>query len=208
MFQSISKDYLKGVSREEENTDLDIDLVRSVQSGNVSAFDVLVKRHRKRLYSVIYNMTSNAEDAADLTQDTFVKAFSAISKFKGKSAFYTWLYRIGVNMTIAHLKKNRLRQFFSFEKISEEGAHDEILSQLSTVKGNKSLLMKELQEKLNESLLKLSVNHRTVVVLHEIEGLSLVEIAQVLNISEGTIRSRLHHAKVKLQKILTPYLTN
>lgn len=206
MSQSISPAITSVRADQGLSADSDVFLVQAVQAGKVSAFDELVRRHRKRMYSVIYNMTSNAEDAADLTQETFVKAFSSINKFKGKSAFYTWLYRIGVNMTLAHLKKNRYRQFFSFEKISEEGAQDEIVTQLSSTKGNKALLMKELQEHLNEALQKLSVDHRTVVVLHEVEGLPLVEIAQILKTSEGTIRSRLHHAKAKLQEFLHPYL--
>lgn len=181
--------------------------VQKVQAGEVVVFDKLVKKYRERLYSVVYNLTSNREDTADLTQEVFIKAFRSISKFKGKSSFFTWVYRIAVNTTISHLKKNKFRHFFSFEAIQEEGASSEVLDVLcSRVTSEKSFFLKELQEKLNEALQSLSIAHRTVIVLYEIEGLSHQEIAQVMESSEGTVRSRLHYAKQQLQVLLKDYL--
>ena len=95
-------------------------LVSRAQSGDLAAFDSIMLLYRERLYSVIYNMTFNHEDAADLTQEAFVKAFRSLGKFKGKSSFFTWLYRIGVNMTLSHIQRKKTRKFFSFEQISEE----------------------------------------------------------------------------------------
>lgn len=185
----------------------DVLLIQKIQAGEVALFDKLVKKYRERLYSVVYNLTSNKEDAADLTQDAFIKAFRSINKFKGTSSFFTWIYRIAVNTTISHLKKNKLRRFFSFEMIQEEGASEEILNTLCTkVTSEKSVFLKELQEKLNEALQTLSISHRTVIVLYEIEGLSHQEIAQVMESSEGTVRSRLHYAKQQLQVLLKDYL--
>jgi len=152
-------------------------------------------------------LTSNREDAADLTQETFIKAFTSIQKFKGKSSFFTWIYRIGINTTLSSMKKNRLRRFFSFENINDEVSQSEILEWLADqTNANRGVLLKELQEKLNEALQKLSPKHRTVVVLFEIEGLSHQEIAEIMNCSEGTVRSRLHYAKQQLQTSLKDYL--
>ena len=188
-------------------TDSDLEIVLKVQSGDVAAFDCLVLKYRARLYSVIYNLTSNREDTNDLTQDTFIKAFCSIRKFKGNSSFYTWLYRIGVNTTLNYLKKNRLRHFFSFETIDTELSQSDLVHFLaSKTCTDKPTFIKELQEKLNEALQKLSLKHRTVVVLFEIEGLSHQEIAQITRVSEGTVRSRLHYAKQALQNSLKEYL--
>lgn len=190
-----------------DGVDVDAALVEKVKAGDVKAFDKLVLKYRERLYGVIYNMTSNREDAADITQDAFIKAFSSIHKFRGKSAFYTWLYRIAINTALTHLKRNRLRRFFSFENLDEELGQSEILEKLAAKsRSDKPTFVKELQEKLNEALQKLSLKHRTVVVLFEIEGLSHQEIADIMRCTEGTVRSRLHYAKQQLQGYLKDYL--
>ncbi|MEX0322860.1 MAG: sigma-70 family RNA polymerase sigma factor [Puniceicoccaceae bacterium] len=191
----------------EATTDGDKILVERVQSGDVAAFDVLVRKYRERLYGIIYNLTSNREDAADLTQDAFIKAFSSISRFQGKSAFFTWLYRIGVNTALSHLKRNRFRRFFSLEHIQEEGSNAQVFETLAAKhKSEKGALLSELQEKLNEAMQKLSPKHRTVVVLFEIEGLSHQEIADIVGCSVGTVRSRLHYAKQQLQADLKHFI--
>lgn len=182
-------------------------LVERVQSGDVAAFDVLVRKYRERLYGIIYNLTSNREDAADLTQEAFIKAFSSINRFKGRSAFFTWLYRIGVNTALSHLKRNRFRRFFSLEHIQDEGSSAQVLEALAAKhKSEKGALLSELQEKLNEAMQKLSPKHRTVVVLFEIEGLSHQEIAEIVGCSVGTVRSRLHYAKQQLQADLKQFI--
>jgi len=182
-------------------------LVKRVQAGEMAAFDQLIVKYRERLFSVVYNLTSNRDDANDLTQEAFIRAFRSISKFKGKSSFFTWLYRIAVNTTITHLKRNRRRLFFSFEQMDEEGPASAKLEALaSRAKTDKPTYMRELQEKLNDALQKLSVKHRTVVVLYEIEGLSHQEIAEITKTSEGTVRSRLHYAKQQLRETLKDYL--
>lgn len=192
---------------ESESASSDAVLVERVQNGDVAAFDHLIRKYRERLFSVVYNLTSNREDAADVTQEAFIKAFRSIGRFKGKSSFFTWLYRIGVNAALSHIKKNRLRRFFSFENINEEVSSTEILEALAVkTNSDKSALLSELQEKLNEALQKLSPKHRTVVVLFEIEGLSHAEIGEIMGCSEGTVRSRLHYAKQQLQAYLQDYV--
>jgi RNA polymerase sigma factor (sigma-70 family) len=191
----------------QQEADADLVVVRKVQAGDVAAFDRLILKYRERVFGVIYNLTSNREDSSDLTQDTFIKAFQAINRFQGNCSFFTWLYKIAVNTTLGHLRKNKLRNFFSLEKINEEGTSAQILEQLTDKRGaDRDTYLKELQEKLNEALQKLSIPHRTVITLFEIDGLSHAEVAEVVGCSEGTVRSRLHYAKQFLQGELGKYL--
>lgn len=191
----------------QQEADADLVVVRKVQAGDVASFDRLILKYRERVFGVIYNLTSNREDSSDLTQDTFIKAFQAINRFQGNCSFFTWLYKIAVNTTLGHLRKNKLRNFFSLEKINEEGANAQILEQLTDKHGaDRDTYLKELQEKLNEALQKLSIPHRTVITLFEIDGLSHAEVAEVVGCSEGTVRSRLHYAKQFLQGELGKYL--
>lgn len=192
----------------QHEADADIGIVRAVQEGDVAAFDQLILKYRERLFGVIYNMTSNREDASDLTQDAFIKAFQSINRFQGQSSFFTWLYRIAINSTLTHLRKNRLRTFFSLEKVDEDDRQSaEVIEALTDKTGaERDVFVHELQEKLNEAMQKLSIKHRTVVTLFEIDGLSHQEIAEVMNCSVGTVRSRLHYAKQLLQAELQPYI--
>ena len=181
--------------------------VEKLQKGNTRAFDFLLRKYQRRLYAIVYNLTSNKEDAADITQDVFIKAYKSINSFQGNSSFYTWLYRIAMNTTISFIRKNRKKSIVSLENWEDSNAQDVILSHVKTKDvGDKATLLKELQEKLNESLQKLSVIHRTVIVLFEIDGLSHGEIAKILHCSEGTVRSRLHYAKEQLKLSLKHYL--
>jgi RNA polymerase sigma-70 factor (ECF subfamily) len=188
--------------------DVDWEVVRRVQAGEFAAFDALVVKYRTRVYSVIYNLTSNREDASDLAQDTFIKAFQSIHRFQGQSSFFTWLYRIAVNSTLSHLRKSRMRSFFSLEKISGEDpvARDIVAALTDKTGADRDTYVRELQDKLNEAMQKLSIKHRTVVTLYEIDALSHEEIAEIMGCSVGTVRSRLHYAKRLLQAELQPYL--
>lgn len=187
--------------------DLDWAVVQKVQAGNVGAFDQLVQKYRQQIFSVVYNMTSNREDASDLTQETFIRAFQAIGRFQGKSSFFTWIYRIAVNTTMTFLKKRNRRRYISYENIDEEASSTEIIERLTASnRSEKGALVSELQEKLNDALQKLSPKHRTVVILHEIEGLEHAEIAEITQTSTGTVRSRLHYAKQQLQSYLQDYI--
>jgi RNA polymerase sigma-70 factor (ECF subfamily) len=185
-----------------QEADADMAIVHLVQAGDVAAFDRLIVRYRERVLGIIYHMTSNREDAADLTQDTFIKAFQSIQRFGGQSSFFA------VNTTLSHLRKHRLRSFFSLEKIdSDEPVSKEIIAALTDNSGaERDTYVRELQEKLNEALQKLSTKHRTVVTLFEIDGLSHQEIAEIMDSSVGTVRSRLHYAKQLLQSELQPYM--
>jgi RNA polymerase sigma factor (sigma-70 family) len=201
-----SKTLVSSPERQQE-ADADLAVVRRVQAGDVAAFDQLIRKYRERLFGVVYNLTSNREDTADLVQDSFIKAFQSINRFQGQASFFTWLYKIAVNTTLTHLRKNKLRTFFSLEKIQEEDPSSKILAQLTDKSGaDRDAYLRELHEKLNEALQKLSIKHRTVITLFEIDGLSHGEIADVMECSEGTVRSRLHYAKQFLQGELGKYL--
>jgi RNA polymerase sigma-70 factor (ECF subfamily) len=184
-------------------------LVKSAKSGDLDSFDSLTLMFRERLYGVIYNMTFNHDDAADLTQDAFVKAFRSLSKFKEKASFFTWIYRIGVNLTLSYLKKKKSRKFFSFDQYVSDGVSIKDSDKFSCPDSNsvRSTLINELHEKLNEALFQLSDKHRTIVVLFEIDGLSHKEIASIMKCTEGTVRSRLHYAKLQLQSLLSDYIS-
>lgn len=182
-------------------------VVQRVQAGDVAAFDQLILKYRERVYAMVYNMTSNREDAADLTQDSFIKAFQSINRFQGQSSFFTWLYRIALNSALTHIRRNKLRSFFSFDKVHEDATVSAVLNQLTDKRDvEREVFVSELQEKLNEAMLKLSIPHRTVVTLFEIDGLSHEEVAEIMNCSVGTVRSRLHYAKQLLQAELQSYV--
>src|SRR4051812_15318303 len=192
----------------QQEADSDMGIVRQVQAGDVAAFDRLILKYRERIFGIVYNMTANREDAADLTQDAFIKAFQSVNRFGGQSSFFTWLYRIAINSTLSHLRKHRLRSFFSLETIDEDApVSRELIAALTDKTGaDRDTFVHELKEKLNEAMQKLSIPHRTVVTLFEIDGLSHQEIAEVMSCSVGTVRSRLHYAKQLLQAELQPYM--
>jgi RNA polymerase sigma-70 factor, ECF subfamily len=192
----------------QQEADSDMAVVRQVQLGDVAAFDGLILKYRERVFGIVYNMTANREDAADLTQDAFIKAFQSINRFGGQSSFFTWLYRIAINSTLSHLRKHRLRSFFSLESIDEDApVSRELIAALTDKSGaDRDTFVRELKEKLNEAMQKLSIKHRTVVTLFEIDGLTHQEIAEVMDCSVGTVRSRLHYAKQLLQSELQSYM--
>ena len=137
----------------------------------------------------------------------FIKAFQSIRRFEGQSSFFTWLYRIAVNTTLTHLRRQRQTTFFSLEKLQEDGSTAGLIARLTDATGaDREIFARELQEKLNEALQKLSINHRTVITLFEIEGLSHQEIARIMRCTAGTVRSRVHYAKQLLQAELQAYL--
>ena len=206
----IAANSAKDITSSKLHSDEVFDLVTLALEGDFSAFDKIMSLYKERLYGVIFNITFNHEDAADLTQETFVKAFRSLSKFKRKSSFFTWIYRIGVNMALSHLKKKKARTFFSFDQFVGGEAHHKEISSLTTKENSsvRNTLLNELHEKLNEALSKLSDKHRTIVVLFEIDGLSHKEIASIMKCTEGTVRSRLHYAKLQLQSFLGDYIKN
>lgn len=190
----------------EATEESDVQLVASAQGGDLAAFDKLVVRYRTRLYGLVYHMTSNNEDARDLVQEIFLKAFRSIGGFRGKSSFYTWLHQIGVNMTINFLKKRGRRFQMSLDDVDSNIQNDkEFLEMTASSDPVREANLSELQRRLNESMMKLSLEHRAVVTMFDIQGLPHAEISRVLGVSEGTVRSRLFYAHRQLQNYLEEF---
>lgn len=186
----------------------DGELVARTQAGDARAFDELVVRFSPRLYGLVYNMTSNHEDTNDLLQEIFAKAYRSIQGFQGKSSFYTWMHSIAVNMAINFLKKRSRRMTMSLDDIDNGIANDsEFIQAASEFDPRHQANLSELQKKLNESMMKLSDEHRAVVTMFDVQGMPHAEIAKILKVSEGTVRSRLFYAHRQLQNFLQEFIT-
>jgi len=197
---------IRGSRMEEPLEPTDDALVKRTKDGDVAAFDVLVVRYSPRLYGLVYNMTSNHEDTNDLLQDVFAKAFRAINGFRQQAQFYTWIHSIAMNMTINFLKKRNRRRGISLDDVDSHIENDpDFIEMTSTSDPLRETNLAELQKKLNESLQKLSHDHRAVVTMFDIQGMPHSDIAKILGISEGTVRSRLFYAHRQLQSYLEEF---
>jgi RNA polymerase sigma factor (sigma-70 family) len=185
----------------------DVELVRRAQNDDLDAYDELIRRYQERIYGTVYHMTSNHEDANDLVQETFIKAHRALKSFKGDSSFFTWVYRIAVNKTINHLKQRKNRSGISLNDLDFNAENDpDLVALISDKTPRRDAALSELQEKLNEAMMKLSDQHRLVVALHDVQGLAHEEIAKIMACNTGTVRSRLFYARQQLQGHLSDYL--
>jgi RNA polymerase sigma-70 factor (ECF subfamily) len=183
------------------------ELIRRARRGDLKAYDELMRRYQERIYATVYHMTSNHEDANDLAQEAFIKAFHALKTFKGGSSFYTWVYRIAVNKTINFLKQRKNKAQMSLDDLDFNAEHDpELVALVSDKTPRRDAGLAELQEKLNSAMQKLSEPHRLVVTLHDVQGLSHEEIAKIMECNIGTVRSRLFYARQQLQAYLSDYL--
>lgn len=193
-----------------EETEIpDEELVKRSQAGEPEAFDDLVLRYSPRLYGLVYHMTSNHEDTDDLLQEVFSKAFRSIRSFRGQSSFYTWLHSIAVNMTLNFLKKRGKRFSMSLDDVDSGIQNDpDFIEATSTNDPLREVGLTELQKRLNEALQKLSNDHRAVVTMFDIQGMPHSEIAKILKISEGTVRSRLFYAHRQLQNSLRAFISH
>jgi RNA polymerase sigma factor (sigma-70 family) len=197
-----------GATTTSYETESDPGLVTLAQDGDTRAFDELVRRYTPRLYGLIYHMTANREDTADLLQDVFAKAYRSLKRFMGRSSFYTWIYSIAVNMTLNFLKKRGRQRKISLDDVNTGIESDpEFIRLTSTADGTmKAVHVHELQKRLNEAMMRLSEDHRTVVTLYDIQGLQHSEISKILGVSEGTVRSRLFYAHRLLQNYLEEFV--
>ncbi len=191
----------KELSRREDEA-----LVARSQAGDATAFDTLVVKHSPRIYSLIYNMTSNHEDTHDLMQDVWAKAYRSVGGFRGKSQFATWVHSIAVNTSLNFLKKRSRRWTMSLDDVDNGIANDkefaELTSHLTPVRETD---LGELQKRINEAMMKLTPEHRAVVTMFDIQGMAHAEIAKILSLSEGTVRSRLFYAHKQLQAWLSEF---
>ena len=185
----------------------EMDLVRRARRGDLDAYDDLVRRYQERIYATVYHMTANHEDANDLAQEAFIKAFHALKTFKGGSSFYTWVYRIAVNKTINFLKQRKNKTQMSLDDLDFNAEHDpDLVALISEKTPRREVGLAELQEKLNAAMQRLSEPHRLVVTLHDVQGLPHEEVAKIMDCNVGTVRSRLFYARQQLQAYLSDYL--
>lgn len=204
----------KAIERQDQPTEVpapapveEMVLVKRARQGDLGAYDELVKRYQERIYATVYHMTANHEDANDLAQEAFIKAFQALKSFKGGSSFYTWVYRIAVNKTINFLKQRKNKTQLSLDDLDFNAEHDpDLMALISEKTPRREMNLLELQEKLNTAMQKLSEPHRLVVTLHDVQGLSHEEIAEIMDCNIGTVRSRLFYARQQLQAYLSDYL--
>ncbi len=183
------------------------ELVRRAQRGDLGAYEELVRHTHPQIYRLLYHMTSNREDAEDLAQEVFLKAYAALARFQGSSSFYTWVYRIAVNHALNFREKTRRRATeLRLDDMEAAVERDPTFVELRARESPyRDATVAELQKRLNAALQKLSDEHRMVVVLHDIEGLKHHEIAQMMKLSEGTVRSRLFYARQLLQRELAEF---
>ena len=190
--------------RAKVNTD-DDGLIERYQRGDGTALEQLIIRYQDRIYNVILKICANRDDAAELTQDAFVKAIENIAGFKGKSSFYTWLFRIAVNLTLNYCKRRfRLdRQSLDAELQGEAGRELKLyLANESSPDPAEAAQNKELCQLAVKALQKLDDPQRAVIVLRDIEDMSYEQIADILNIQLGTVKSRLNRARNNLREIM------
>jgi RNA polymerase sigma-70 factor (ECF subfamily) len=183
----------------------DRELVARAQKGDRDAFRGLFERYSRRAYSLAFGVVRNPDDALDVVQDAFIKAHRHLDKFEGQASFYTWLYRIVMNLAIDHLRKNRRQKTVDFSDAAmDEGGlgEDSLIPRIIGGNPGRSLMDKEIRERIAVALDELSENHRAVLVMRELEGLSYEEMAHAMGCSKGTIMSRLFHARKNMQRRL------
>jgi RNA polymerase sigma-70 factor (ECF subfamily) len=185
----------------------DRELVALARTGDEAAFRGLFERYYRRAYSLACGVVRNPDDALDVVQEAFIKAHRHIGKFEGTSSFYTWLYRIVMNLAIDHIRRTRRVKSVDFnDALSHQDAdsvgEDSLLPHILDENPGKTLIRKEMREHIGAALAELSDNHRTVLIMRELEGMSYEEMAQAMKCSKGTIMSRLFHARRNMQKRL------
>ena len=185
----------------------DLELVRRTRRGDRAAFQGLVEKYQQRIYAVAYGLLGNREDALDAVQEAFVKAYKSLDKFKEKSGFYTWLYRIATNAAIDLGRKRGRREEVEFRE-EIEGDEEKGSYPVGPAAENpaEDLMQKELGEMIEDAIEQLPPDQKTAIMLREIEGLSYREIARIMRCSQGTVMSRLHYGRKKLQELLGPSL--
>jgi RNA polymerase sigma-70 factor (ECF subfamily) len=190
----------------------DHDLVQRVQAGDTAAFRALFDKYHRRAFAVAMGVVKNQDDALDAVQEAFVKVHKNIHKFQGSSSFYTWLYRIVMNVSIDHVRRTSRRKTLDFD---ERALHEEsevagdgaLVPSVADANPGNAALRRELGGAIQAALQELPEHHRAVIVLREIEGMSYEEMAETLGVPKGTVMSRLFHARKKMQAALAPYLT-
>jgi RNA polymerase sigma-70 factor (ECF subfamily) len=183
----------------------ELDLVARCQAGDTEAFDELVTRYRTRVFGMIYNMVHSEQDAWDLAQDSFLKAWKSIKRFRGRSSFYTWIYRIVMNVTIDWLRKKQVKgggsEFDDSIQLKEVEPASKTVPKAEALP-HEMMERSEIRARIENAIAQLSPEQRAVILMKEIEEMQYHEIAEALGCSIGTVMSRLFYARKKLQNLL------
>lgn len=183
--------------------------MKAAQRGDAEAFRQLVERYQRRVYQLALGMVKDGDEAMDIAQETFVRVHRYLPSFKGDSSFFTWTYRIATNLSLDAVRKRGRTERVSLLPGDEQEAEIEAAMDppsAALAGPQRSVLNDELRGKIGEALEGLSENHRAILLLREVEGLSYEELSKVLGIRKGTVMSRLFHARLKMQHKLREYL--
>jgi len=183
----------------------DVGLFKAAQRGDMQAFEELVARHRDKIYARAFSMMRNEEDAIDLSQEAWVKAWQRLKQFQGESSFLTWMTRIVINLCLDQLRKQKRQRSESIEEMEEESGGVERQMPVVTPNPTEKLERTELRARIDRALGQLSYEHRTVLILHEFEELEYKEIAKRMQCSIGTVMSRLFYARRKMAVLMASY---
>ncbi|MGA2542832.1 MAG: sigma-70 family RNA polymerase sigma factor [Verrucomicrobiota bacterium] len=188
--------------QDQQDNSSDVDLVRSAQRGDMQAFEELVARHRDKVYARAYSMMRNEDEALDLSQDAWVKAWQRLGQFQGDSSFVTWMTRIVINLCLDQLRKLKRKRAESLEAMAEEAGGVERHMPVVLANPSEGLERAELRVRINRALDQLSQEHRTVLILHEFEQMEYKEISRQMKCSIGTVMSRLFYARRRMASLL------
>lgn len=178
------------------------DHVRDARSGDPAAFDILVKRHQERVYMISYHMLRNHDDALDVVQDTFLRAWKALSRFDGKASFSSWITRIATNASIDVIRRRQSRPASDIDAQPLQPAAGSRTTPSQPAQPGAGIDLARMRARYDQALLTLSPEHRAVLVLKEVDELSYQEIADAVGCSMGTVMSRLFYARKKMRSEL------
>lgn len=173
-------------------------LIKRCKKGDLTAFEILISDHQMKVYNLAYRLIGNSEDAKDISQEAFIKVFRNIQSFREESSFSTWLYRVVINSSQDFLRKKR--NTFSLEEI--KGERDKGFKDESSLNPAEEMERADKRQTILLSLYKLSEEHRIIIVLRDIQGFSYEEIAEILHINLGTVKSRINRARYHLKNLL------
>lgn len=185
------------MTRDEESA-----IIAKVLDGDADAFEPLVVAHQNFVYNIALKMLSNPEDAFDISQEAFIKAYRSLKDFKGESSFSSWLYRITANMCLDFMRRNKKRKSASIVYLDDEDELRELELPDTRFDPSTELERKELQGAINDALALLPEDQRSILLLRELNGMSYSEISETLKLEAGTVKSRLFRARARLAKIL------
>jgi RNA polymerase sigma-70 factor, ECF subfamily len=182
----------------------DFTLIRSIQAGDHHAFESLVRRYQRQVANMIYLTMGNRDDVDDIAQEVFIRVYRSLSKFKFDASFFSWLYRITMNLCIDEIRKRKIRRVLSLDYLTEDTLEKNRKNK-DYIVASDSVLTEEKQHVIQSALQRLTPEHREVLVLREYQDLAYNEIAEMLGIRLEAVKSRIFRARMELKKLLSDY---